>query len=274
MEKCPIPNCSTTAANWYTLMTHLKGRPPKGHGVPEMDAEAIAKDVFNGTYRAPAASPPKVVAQPTYSAALRQDPYAGFLIHLFETLASNKRLPKYQFERRVDAMVSLFLPDILTELKGWRTELIVPEFPLKKAANNQSTNADHLLFRHADGAGPAEAWVLFELKTDSDSCREEQLDAYLSAIESGMPKLISDLDTIATASNDRAKYAELRSRVARFPPDRPLHLVYLAPCRIQVQHPRVFALTFQDLADLSLSKFPEVWDLFRSMMLPSLRDST
>jgi len=39
-----------TVANWYTLKTHLKGRKPKGHVVPEMDAEAIAKAVFNGTY--------------------------------------------------------------------------------------------------------------------------------------------------------------------------------------------------------------------------------
>ena len=237
-----------------------------------MDAEAMAKAVFDGTYRAPAQGPPKTAAAPTYNPALLTDPYAGFMIRLFETLVANTQLPKYQFERRVDAIVTLFLPAILRQLRGWKVERVVPEFPLKKAENNQSTNADHLLFRHADSTGPAESWVLFELKTDSSSCNDGQLDTYLSALDAGMPKLLAELELIAAASNARAKYAELRTRLAGFPVDRPLELVYLAPCRINVRHDRVLALTFQELAPLSLPEFPQVWDLFRSIVLPACRD--
>ena len=72
---------------------------------------------------------------------LLANPYASFIVRLFEMLTAHKRLPKYQFERRIDGIISLFLPGILRQVKGWNVELVVPEFPLKKALNNQSTSA-------------------------------------------------------------------------------------------------------------------------------------
>ena len=41
------------------------------------------------------------------------DPALAFLTEVFAVLVANKRLPKYQFERRVDIFVNVFLAD------GW-----------------------------------------------------------------------------------------------------------------------------------------------------------
>ncbi len=62
---------------------------------------------------------------------------------MFDVLVANKRLPKYQFERRVDIFVSVFLADVLTALFGGTYQLVVPELPLKKDDNHQSTNVDY-----------------------------------------------------------------------------------------------------------------------------------
>jgi hypothetical protein len=51
-------------------------------------------------------------------------------------LVANKRLPKYQFERRVDIFVNVFLADVLTALFGGTYQLVVPEFPLSVTATN------------------------------------------------------------------------------------------------------------------------------------------
>jgi hypothetical protein len=266
MPRCP--HCSKEIASRPGLSKHLTGlRRYGGHEVQQMEAEGIAEQVFAGSYRPQVSSLPSELAVPTYSAEVSADPYASFLIRFFETLVAHKRLPKYQFERRVDAIMAIFLPAILQELRGWKVDLVCPEFPLKKPSNNQSTNADHLLFRHVDSNGTAEAWILFELKTDDASCNDLQLNTYLTALDRGMPQLLADLYSISGASNARTKYAELRSCISRFPADRPIELVYLSPCRSSIKDTRVTALTFEDLEDLSIGEFPRVWDLLRTIML-------
>lgn len=275
MAVCPFPHCGRQAATWHGLKKHLMGNASYGgHGISEMEAEDIAKQVFAGTYRAKATRPSAPMAAqraPVQSAEVLADPYASFLIRLLETMVEDKALPKYQFERRVDTIISLFLPSILKKMYGWRTVAVVPEFPLKKANNNQTTNADHLLFRHRDDFhGTADAWVMFELKTDTASCSDEQLSIYLSALDRGMPQLLRDLDVIAEASTARQKYAALRDRMLRYPADRPIELLYLAPCRISATDPRVRSVTFKDLEKLQLDDFPEAWKLFRSIVAESM----
>jgi hypothetical protein len=110
------------------------------------------------------------------------------------------------------------------------------------------------------------------LKTDSASCNDLQLEIYRSALAMGMPKLLADLRLIAAASGAGAKYAALTARLAKFPEDAPIELIYLAPCRINVVHQRAISLTFEDLEALSMSEFSEVWDLFRKTILPALRE--
>ena len=230
MARCPI--CSKEISQQHGMRTHLIGKRARGgHEMPEMDADTLTAQVFSGGHQVTLPVLPKALSFPTHSPDLLSNPYASFIIRLFEMLTAQKRVPKYQFKRRIDGIISLFLPSIFRAVKGWNVDLVVPEFPLKKAPNNLSANADHLLFRHADGSGTTEAWLLFELKTDDGSFNEEQLNLYLSALNRGMPQLLAELELISTASGAFAKYAEMRSRCDCFPADRPVELVYLSPTR-------------------------------------------
>ncbi|MEI7835312.1 MAG: hypothetical protein WCK05_02760 [Planctomycetota bacterium] len=269
MKKCRL--CGKDVKSQRGLTKHLEGsKECHGHEMPRRDAIREAEDVFDEWSSPMTNSQPKQVSIPPFPPEVLADPYASFLIQYFTTLVAHKKLPKYQFERRVDAIISMFLPGILKQLRGWQVELVVPEFPLKKPENNQSTNADHLLFRQANGPESQEAWILFELKTDSASVRDDQLGTYLSALDRGMPQLLADVETIAAASNARAKYAELRTRVAHLPEDRPVELVYLSPCHVDIPAGRGLALTFKELDNVSLPEFPAVWDLFRRIVLPNM----
>ncbi len=266
MSKCPI--CGISVSRPHNLKVHLAGREPEGHGIKECEAEEIAGQVFAGNFRPAMLNTPK--ATDSYSPELVANPYSSFLIRLLESMVANKRLPKYQFERRIDSMVTLFLPGILRKVFGWRTQLVAPEFPLRKETNNQSTNVDHLLYRQADDAGTQAAWIFFELKTDAASCSDPQLEIYRTAMALGMPRLLSDLRLIADASGARAKYRTLTELISPFPEDAPIELVYLAPCRIKPGFDRAHALTFADLQEVTLPEYPEVWDLFCKIVLPSL----
>jgi len=65
-------------------------------------------------------------------------PSARFLAELFGTMVANRAIPKYQFERRVDAILAIFLPELLSNSYGWEVEIVVPEFPIKKRENNKA----------------------------------------------------------------------------------------------------------------------------------------
>src|SRR3954464_12722485 len=111
-----------------------------------MDAETMAAQAFADSSRPNvdrgAPSPARA-----HLPDLSSDPYGSFLVEYFQLLADYRVLPKYQLERRLDAVIALLLPEVLRELKGWDVESVTPEFPLKKPDNNQSTNVDHLYFR-------------------------------------------------------------------------------------------------------------------------------
>lgn len=107
-----------------------------------------------------------------------------YLEEVFTRLVEFKQLPKYQFERRVDAFLVGFLPDLLGSLWGGRVVPVAPEFPLKKAGSNQSTNVDHVFYvRHKDP--PGDYWLWLELKTDMGSIDWPQVETYAHFAELG-----------------------------------------------------------------------------------------
>jgi hypothetical protein len=115
-------------------------------------------------------------------------------------VVANKNLPKYPFERVVDAFLGVFLPDIVGQL--WsppgNVRLVAQEFPLKEGSN-QSTNVDYLL-RVRD----PEAWVFLELKTDVASVRDRQAEIYANKlVGNSMKALLAELDTIASVTKQR-----------------------------------------------------------------------
>jgi len=189
-----------------------------------------------------------------------------FLSVVLRSLVDFKSVPKYQFERRIDAFIAVFLPDILDALIGGTHELVTPEFPLKKAINNQSTNVDYLLLRRSP-AGVR--WVFFELKTDAGSFKHEQLATYRSAVQRGTAALLRDLDQIVAATAAGWKYANLSERLRPHRGARGIDIVYLAPQSVALDGSHEHAFTFDDLAELELRRHPEAWALFKQIVLPA-----
>jgi hypothetical protein len=200
------------------------------------------------------------------------NPYAQFMLSLLQSLARNRAIPKYALERRVDALIAEFLPDILASLMGWEVEVVTPEFPLRKPDSNQSTNVDYLLFRRSVAGQANGAWVFFELKTDDLSIRQPQLDTYRTAVGRGMPELLKELGRIVGATNRATKYGELLRRLDGFPSDRPIEVVYLTPSGLPDHSgwDGLHSISFAQLRHVQVRKWPEVWALFVSVLLPAL----
>ena len=190
-----------------------------------------------------------------------------FLAEVFDLLVANKRLPKYQFERRVDIFVNVFLPDVLGALFGGTYELVVPEFPLKKDANHQTTNVDYLLF-HTTPEGQKK-WVFLELKTAAGSIGQDQLDIYRRSVARGMPALMSDVALVRKRTKARDEYDELARCLSPFPHDHPIEIIYLAPVAMNEADlgPGGRSVTFDQLRTVEVTRHPEIWRMFRDSVL-------
>jgi len=253
-----------------------------GHGLSLTEAERLASEAEFQIKRGlvPALprdeivelSPAPLDPQPQGTMQRPDDPYGAFVFDLFQQLVAHKALPKYQFERRIDAIVALFLPEIIRDCLGWNVRVVVPEFPIKKASNNQSTNVDCLLFREGGRNGERRAWVFFELKTDHGSTRAEQWDIYCAAAKRGMPRLCDDLRTIANASNQPEKYREMLALLQGYETGHPVEIVYLSPgSRRPLGMPSdVHSISFAQLGEAKPENYAEVWHLFRQIVLPRL----
>lgn len=195
----------------------------------------------------------------------------SYLQEVFARLVEFKRLPKYQFERRVDAFLVGFLPELLGHLLGGRVEPVVPEFPLKKPNSNQSTNVDHVFFVHQDDR-EHDYWLFLELKTDMGSVGQVQVDTYAHYAGLGMERLFNDVLLIQAASTHAKKYTALLKYFEGLDRRRPIKVVYLSPAEvIGLPLSDTFRnVTFAQLADIEVRQHAEAWQLFRSIVLPSL----
>lgn len=196
-------------------------------------------------------------------------------------LVSNKQLPKYPFERGVDAFLGVFLPDIVGQLlQEDELTLVVQEFPLKKPENNQSTNIDYVLF----SAGLSERpWVFLELKTDSSSLNRSQALIYAERlVHTPISQLLGDVVVIKGASGKGSKYGALLSRFEGYDPSGGVRVLYLTPEPTSVEEllPKgvsaelaadfssiVTCATFSDLLALELPGYPHSWQLFRDQVI-------
>jgi len=300
IKHLPCPLCHKSATYESNLRTHLKGSiSAGGHELEGRELEdAVRRAIANSSGRpstssaSPAASsspavvrrheaavvpvvsfppaplvpPPPVRASVPTPAPARTD--SPFLEEVFRVLIENKALPKYQFERRVDVLLSVFLPEALSRLLEGDVRIVAPEFPIKKEGNNQSTNVDYVLFKHAEKPED-ERWIFLELKTDRGSVDQDQVDIYQSAIRQGMPALLRDLNAIRAATKAKDKYDALLARFKGLPADRPIELIYLAPSGQMNLNLRGVgrALTMETLANLDLERYPAEWRLFRERVL-------
>lgn len=197
----------------------------------------------------------------------------SFLHQLLELLASNKKLPYYQAERRIDIFINFFLEDIMNHcMDSESIRFVVPEFPLKKYDNARSTKVDYLCFDTKKN-------VLFfvELKTDVYSYQSDQLDMYLH--NNDWSECLEGLLIIEgknQKTKHRSKFEGLRSRLNEFKlsesskqtPE--IKVVYIVPSVSEDQKSRyqdVVFLSFSDLAQVRPARFHVEWDIIINKLL-------
>ncbi len=273
--ECGKPNIKTQAG----LRKHLMGGVASGgHDLPLEQATRLASAVLAGAVATPTAPKASVDEILHVLTSVSETSAADFLRLLLATLVSDKRLPKYQFERRIDCFLAPFLPRAVETIVGGVAQLVVPEFPLKKPGSNQSTNADHLLLVR-DRPGKPDTWVLVELKTDSGSYSSLQADIYQEAVDDGWARLRADLGVIRNASTHKAAYTHLISRVdaaAGSLPPQTVEVLYVSP---NTKPPHGFhsvhfashqGCASHHLMDMPMDVHQEVWSTLKTFVLAEL----
>lgn len=138
---------------------------------------------------------------------------------VFDNLAKWRPLPGYSVERRLDLLLSPYLPAFLSAQMKAPVELVAAEFPIPKRSaggpedDNQHVAADFLCLRRSDPP----AWILVELKTDAGSRRGEQDRAYraVASREMAVSRLLEDLKTAKAKSKQQAGYSKVYWKVKR-----------------------------------------------------------
>lgn len=257
------PACGKAVKTEHGLVKHLAGGfSYGGHELPKTKAESVAASVGAGTPFEPSLGKPDAVEKAVP---------ATYLEEVFTRIVEFKRLPKYQFERRVDALLLPFLPDLLGQVMSGQVQHVIPEFPLKKPGTFQSTNVDHLFYLRG-ASPPLDRWLLFELKTDMGSVDLAQIETYIHYAGLGMERLLDDIEGIAGASKSSARYAKLLAHLRGYDDRTSITVVYLSPAAVKsAPTARDFKqFTFEQLSRLSVSRYSEEWNHFRATVMPSL----
>ncbi len=139
---------------------------------------------------------------------------------VFQNLNRWRHLPNYQLERRADIFFSIYLQTLVEEFENQPlSDIIIPELPIKADGSSRSCKVDYVLFSQDRRIA-----YFVELKTDSDSRRDEQ-DAYLQrAVDGGFQKVLDDLKEITARTTSYHKYWHLlrwlaKAEVIRIPDD-------------------------------------------------------
>lgn len=193
-----------------------------------------------------------------------------YLEAVFTLVARDKALPKYQFERRIDAMLAPFMEELLSTWLDGPVVAVAPEFPLKRPHNFQSTNVDHVYLSRKNSE--PRPWIFFELKTDKRSVSEPQLLTYRAAMDSGMTALRTDLGKIALRSRSRLKYELLIERFTHHVGlGDGIQLVVLSPAPIPAVKEHFPAdgqvRLFKDLLSVEVERYPDEWTLFKKHVI-------
>lgn len=163
------------------------------------------------------------------------------LERLFAQLDSWRDLPAYKLEPRVDAILALYLREVMQACLALELhEAVIPELPLRRGTlwgegtrgANRSKKVDFVLFgRQLDTA------YLVEVKTDPRSRSDEQDDYLQQARSVGWRAIIGGIITIARATSQDSvqKYLHLLARLSRLGfvgiPDEVWGLAFPTPAR-------------------------------------------
>ncbi len=85
-----------------------------------------------------------------------------FVTELMKHIMEGVNIPKVQIERVVGPILGMFIKEVLPNINDSGDEVSVyPEFPFKKANNNQSTNIDWLMYNKTKNE-----LIFFRVKND------------------------------------------------------------------------------------------------------------
>lgn len=179
------------------------------------------------------------------------------LSSVISRLTINRHIPKYQFERASEPFLSFFIEEALGVWLNTSLTFVVPEFPLKKSDNSQSTNADYL-FKADSGA-----WLLVEVKTETGTIRPEQLEVYVVNKNRKFESLVSDITSIVKDTNDKKKYEYLLKEIGKYTPELkgPLRIIYITPHKESpIASEGIEWVSFETLfSKFKSTKHPELW---------------
>jgi len=191
---------------------------------------------------------------------------------MIERLNYNRKFPKYQFERSLDAFLSLFIEDYLGEIYQSEVIYVAAEFPLKKQESHQSTNVDYLLLR----GGLSPSWIFAELKTDKNSLRDKQFATLNDLKNKPFRPLFEDIKLIRNQSKRKDKYDYLISNIrdkchSEKAFDFPIHPICFTisdlPPNIKRAFPAVEWILLSQLDEqLSNTRHPEAWRFVRTLL--------
>lgn len=258
VNQTTVPNVSSTSSQ---LAQPVRSSTLKSAGLSDTSAKQ-SKEI---SIQAVQPSSISEIKEPKFNE------FNEFFKELLSSLARNKEIPKYQFERRIDTILEMFLPEYLSKKFGGDAEFVVPEFPIKKNNNNQSNNVDFLFYLKRPFAA-IDKWLLCELKTDDDSINHEQIQLYSRAKARGMKVMLNDLTIIRNASIKKDKYDILVNRLKTFAPDKPIEIIYFVLSNkdlsgLRTQYPDIEFIGIEELKAYEPVKFPEVWKLFKELII-------
>jgi hypothetical protein len=271
MLQCP--KCDKETRSRAGLTKHLMGtREYEGHELDRSIAEGLARNAEAG--RAAARVRGERERDDQESSAKRSDAelaqFGAFFEQHLRSLAVNKGLPTYQFERRVEAMFAHVLPALLGEVRGSDAlEFVTPELPLFEG-RSPTAYVDHLYLDKR-----SHEWIFVEIKTDPKSVQDmKQRARLLNARPRGFASIYRDIETYASNAGDpatRRKYETLVRRLrAYLPATGAISLVYLVPSRGHFSSEGITVLTYEALARLAHPTQGYVWDLMRSVLIDAI----
>ena len=200
-----------------------------------------------------------------------------FIKDAFELLKRNKEYPYYQAERRIDIFFNLFLEEILNHfLESDTIKFLLPEFPLKKKNNNQSTKVDYICYDDVK-----KVIYFVELKTDATSFNSDQLAIYQEYND--WAKCLSEVQIISSNASKEYKTKfqiafEVLKQAKIFELDSyniPIMLIYIAPESVKInatfteleKQNKAVLISFKKLSTFKSTKYPGEWELLKQNFL-------
>lgn len=201
-----------------------------------------------------------------------------FLEAIFDLLLSNKSLPYYSAERRIDIFINIFLAEILNhKLKKKGIIYLLPELPLKKEKDHKSTKVDYLCFDKYK-----KIIYFVELKTDVKYFSTRQLVIYKKYETWG--KCQSEIKAIAGKSKEKQKFEELNKRLQaeklldHTSKEYTIEIIYLAPESESIRKKiksvddknNITYISFGELADFKSTSYQREWEFFYKNFLTQI----